>query len=51
MAVDLMHDVELGVNKAIIMHVLRLLLAVGEGAIEVFDARSVSLEAANCSLG
>ena len=41
MAVDLMHDVELGVGKAIVMHVLRLLLAQGQGVIEKFDAQSV----------
>ena len=49
MAVDLMHNIELGINKAIITHILWLLLAVGEGVIKEFDARSVSLEAANCS--
>lgn len=41
MAVDLMHDVELGVGKAIVMHVLWLLLAQGQGVIEKFDAWSV----------
>lgn len=41
MAVDLMHNVELGVGKAIVMHVLRLLLAQGQGVIEKFDAWSV----------
>jgi hypothetical protein len=41
MAVDLMHDVELGVGKAISMHIFRLLMAEGGGAIEEFDARSV----------
>ena len=50
MAVDLMHNVELGVNKAIIMHILQLLLAAGEGTIKEFDAWSVSPEAINCSL-
>lgn len=41
MVVDPMHDVELGVGKAIVMHVLRLLLAQGQGVIEKFDAQSV----------
>ena len=39
MAVDLMHDSELGFDKAIIIHILRLLLAAGDGLIEEFDAR------------
>jgi hypothetical protein len=42
MVVDLMHDIELSVGKAINMHILHLLHAEGEGAIEEFDARSVS---------
>lgn len=41
MVIDIMHDVELGVNKAIILHVLRLLLAAGNGLVEEFDVRSV----------
>jgi len=41
MAVDLMHDVELGVAKAIVMHILRLLLAQSQGITEEFDTRSV----------
>jgi len=40
-AVDLMHDVELGVGKAIVTHTLRLFLAAADGAIEEFDTRSV----------
>lgn len=39
MAVDVMHDVELGVGKALAMHTLRLLQV--EDMIEEFDARSV----------
>lgn len=45
MAVDLMHDVELGVAKAIIMHILRLAMAEGGGKLEEFDARQVILKA------
>jgi len=41
MAVDLMHDFELGVGRATTLHILRLLLAEGNGRIEEFDARSV----------
>lgn len=41
MAVDLMHDAELGFGKGIIMHGLRLLVV--EDMIEEFDARSVLL--------
>lgn len=41
MAVDIMHDVELGDGKAFITHVLRLFQAEGGGAIEEFDARLV----------
>jgi len=41
MAVDLMHDYELGVGRAGIMHGVRLLLAEGDGLIQEFDARSV----------
>jgi hypothetical protein len=45
MAVDLMHDVELGVAKAIVLHILWLLIAEGGGMLEEFDARSVPSEA------
>ena len=41
MAVDLMHDAELGFCKGIIFHALRLLAAEGEGVTKEFDARSV----------
>ena len=41
MVVDPMHDVELGVGKAVITHTFRLLLAAGDNLIEEFDARSV----------
>ena len=43
MAVDLMHDFELGFGKAIIMHVLRLFLAEADNLVQEFDARSVLL--------
>lgn len=49
MAVDLMHDVELGVAKAILMHILRLLLAEHGNLIEEFDAQSVLSHAAGPS--
>jgi hypothetical protein len=39
MAVDLMHDVELGVGKAVVLHILRLLVV--ECVIEKFDERLV----------
>jgi len=41
MAVDLMHDYELGVGKGGIMHGVWLLLAAGNGLVQEFDARSV----------
>ena len=41
MAVDLMHDVELGAGRTIPMHIFRLLVAHGGGLIEEFDARLV----------
>lgn len=41
MAVDLMHDAELGFYKGIIFHALWLLAAEGGGVTEEFDARSV----------
>jgi hypothetical protein len=41
MAVDLMHDVELGDEKAILLHTLRILHAIGGGTVQDFDARSV----------
>lgn len=40
-AVDLMHDVELGVAKAIVLHIMRLLTAQGGEMLEQFDARLV----------
>jgi len=45
-----MHDFELGVGKAVIMHILRLFLAVAEGVIEEFDTRSVLPKLAKPSL-
>ena len=41
MAVDLMHDAELGFCKGIIFHALRLLAAEGGGVTKEFNARSV----------
>jgi len=49
-AVDLMHDFELGVGKAVIMYILRLLQAVADGVIEEFDTRSVLPKLAKHSL-
>ena len=43
MAVDLMHDYKLSFGKAVIMHVLRLLLAEADGLVQEFDTRSVLL--------
>jgi len=40
MAVDLMHDAELGFGKGTVLHILRLLLAEGGNATEEFDTRS-----------
>ena len=39
MAVDLMHDLELGVTKVIIIHILRLLQAEGQSTIDEFDVQ------------
>lgn len=41
MAVDLMHDVELGVEKQVLLHHLRIFNAVGKGTVERFDSRLV----------
>jgi hypothetical protein len=41
MAVDLMHDVELGIEKQVLLHHLRIFNAVGKGTGEEFNARSV----------
>ena len=49
MVVDPMHDIDLGVNKAIAMHILRLLQAVADGLTEEFDARSVPPKVENHS--
>lgn len=42
MAVDLLHDWELGPGKSVPMHVVRILHAIGGGAVNTFDARYVS---------
>ena len=39
MAVDLMHDVELGLEKQVLLHHLRIFNAAGKGTVEEFDAR------------
>jgi hypothetical protein len=39
MAVDLMHDVELGIEKQVLLHHLRIFNAVGKGTVEKFNAR------------
>lgn len=36
-----MHEFELGIWKAIFIHILRLLVALGGDAIQEFDSRSV----------
>jgi hypothetical protein len=41
MVVDLMHDVEIGVEKQVLLHHLRTFNAMGKGTIEEFDARFV----------
>ena len=41
MSVDLMHDVELGLEKQVLLHHLRIFNAAGKGVVEEFDARSV----------
>jgi hypothetical protein len=39
MAVDVLHDDELGFGKDIGLHLLRLLHVLGGGAVQTFDAR------------
>jgi hypothetical protein len=39
-AVDLMHDVELGFSKGITIHILRLLLALGQHSIDEYGGSS-----------
>jgi hypothetical protein len=41
MAVDLMHDVELGLKKQVLLHMLRIFHTVGKGTVQDFDTRSV----------
>ena len=38
--VDLMHDVELGLEKQVLLHHLRIFNAIGKGTVEEFDTRS-----------
>lgn len=40
-APDLMHEFELGIWKAIFIHILRLLVALGGDSIQEFDSRYV----------
>lgn len=39
MSVDILHDWELGVGKAVCTHNVRILHAIGRAAINLFDAR------------
>ena len=39
MAVDIMHDSELGFGKDTVLHLIRLLYVLGEGSVQMFDAR------------
>ena len=41
LAVDLLHEFELGVWKAVLTHLLRILHAKGDGRIQAFNKRSV----------
>ena len=41
MVPDLMHNVELGLKKQTLLHILRIFHAVGGGTVQEFDARSV----------
>ena len=50
MVPDLMHDVELGLERHKQLHDLRILHAVGKGAVQEFDARSVPFKAVAHSL-
>jgi len=43
MAVDIMHDVELGLERQVHSHEIRIFHAAGKGIVEEFDARLVSL--------
>ena len=45
-----MHDVELGVGKAVVLHIIWLLAAEGGGALEEFDARLVLVEVVEPSI-
>ncbi len=40
---DLMHEFELGVWKAVIAHLIRILFSLGQGVVDVFNERSVSV--------
>lgn len=44
-AVDLMHDVELGLKRNVILHLLRIFHAAGKDIVQIFDTRSVPLRA------
>ena len=43
-APDIMHEFELGVWKSILMHLLRLLIALGQDTIQELDRRLVGLD-------
>jgi len=50
MVPDIMHDVELGLERHKQLHDIRILHAVDKGAVQEFDNRSVPLKAALSSL-
>jgi hypothetical protein len=41
--VDLMHEFELGVWKALFTHLIRMLSSLGNGVVDEFDRRCVSI--------
>lgn len=41
--VDLMHEIELGVWKALFIHLIRMLISLGGTAIQSFNERFVTL--------
>ena len=42
LVVDLMHEVELGVFKALLLHLIRILHASGQESVDTFDKRCVT---------
>jgi hypothetical protein len=39
MPVDILHDCELGFGKGVVTHNIRILHALGQGAVNTFDTR------------